>query len=142
MDIEISVSEPDSVDAANDLYEWLVEEPELAGRVRLLDTPPAPGTLGPLAEALRIALEPGGAVTVLATVLIAWLRYRTGKVTITIVNKDGESKVDVLAERVKALDAAGAQTLAAEVVRAVEGPGRGVEAVRAVDGPEPDARGV
>ncbi|MGW0593919.1 effector-associated constant component EACC1 [Streptosporangium sp. NPDC002607] len=121
MDIEISVSEPDSVDAANDLYEWLVEEPELAGRVRSLEAPPVPGTLGPLTEALRIALEPGGAVMVLATLVVAWLRYRTGKVTITIVTKDGESRVDVLAERVKALDAAGTQALVSEVVRAVEG---------------------
>ncbi|GAA2883481.1 hypothetical protein GCM10010517_46690 [Streptosporangium fragile] len=121
MDIELSISDPDSADALGDLYEWLVEEPELAGRIRVVESPPAPGTLGPVAEALQVALEPGGAVTVLAAVVVAWLRYRTGKMTITIVTRDGESRVDMVAERVKALDAAGAEALVSEVVRTVDG---------------------
>jgi hypothetical protein len=67
----------------------LVAEDELRGHVRMLTAAPVPGTLGIPPEALEIALGQGGAVTVLASALVAWLRRRSTDVTITITRKDG-----------------------------------------------------
>src|SRR5690349_2995669 len=64
------------------LRDWLTGEPDLRGRLELLKAPPTPGTLGAATDAIAVALGPSGAVTVLASALIAWLRRRVGDVTV------------------------------------------------------------
>ena len=74
------------------LRNWLTDEPEFRGRVRLESRPIEAGTMGGLAEALTVALASGGALTVLAGSVSVWLRQRRSKVRVTIVNPDGSSQ--------------------------------------------------
>jgi hypothetical protein len=64
----------DSVPAQYEgLFDWLATEPDLRPLVRLEKRPPASGELGGVIDALSIAVESGGALTVLAGALGAWL---------------------------------------------------------------------
>jgi hypothetical protein len=69
----------------------LVAEDELRGRVRVMTPPPEPGTLGSVVEALAISLGPGGAATVLASALIAWIRRQRTNIKLKVVRADGSS---------------------------------------------------
>jgi hypothetical protein len=92
------------------LFAWLVREDALRGRVRLAEPEPAPGTLGVMPTELLVALVPGGAGTVLASAVIAWIRHRTGEVSCTFTRPDGTS-MKVTAERVRGTDIAGLREL-------------------------------
>ncbi|MFE6926329.1 hypothetical protein ACFVAV_35330 [Nocardia sp. NPDC057663] len=82
------------VDLAS-LRSWLIEEDDLRGRVQVVPTAPEPGKLGGLSDALVIAVGTGGVATVaiqaIANTVIAWLRLRTGEVTVTVDRADGSS---------------------------------------------------
>jgi hypothetical protein len=78
----------------------LVAEDELRGQVRMRNAPPAPGTLGALSDALVVSLGQGGAATVLASALVAWLRRKTTDVTVKITHKDG-SQTEVHAKQTR-----------------------------------------
>lgn len=78
----------------------LVAEDELRGYVHTRNAAPAPGTLGIPPEALVVSLGQGGAVTVLASALVSWLRHRTTDVTIKIIRKDG-SRTEVHARQAR-----------------------------------------
>ncbi|MCX4429552.1 effector-associated constant component EACC1 [Streptomyces mirabilis] len=80
-----------ATDELRSLREWLLNEEELRGRVRLVDGPVAPGTLGSGVEALAVILAPGGIATAVASVLIAWIRHRTSDVTLKVTRPDGTS---------------------------------------------------
>jgi hypothetical protein len=99
---------PDAVDQLRSLHEWLADVQELRGAVRLREGSPRPGTLGPVLEALAVALGPAGAATAFATAVIAWLRTRRGEVRIKVTLTDGRS-VELTAKNVSSLDAAALQ---------------------------------
>ncbi|MFI6744289.1 hypothetical protein ACIBI9_66510 [Nonomuraea sp. NPDC050451] len=120
MDVRLTFPDSDSPDLPRGLQSWLTAEPELAGRVRVISAAPPPGTLGAVTDGLLAVLGPGGGVVALVGAVIAWLRYRTGRIRITFSSKDGESKVELTAERVKALDAAGTKALVEEIVKAAD----------------------
>ncbi|MGH3621934.1 MAG: effector-associated constant component EACC1 [Sciscionella sp.] len=104
MDVTIGVAGRDAaVGELRSLFSWLVQEEELRGRVKLVETAPEPGTLGGWPEALVVALGQGGAITVLASAVIAWIRHRTSEVTCTLTRPDGTS-VTVAAARVRRAD--------------------------------------
>lgn len=90
--------------AAADLRELqssLLKEPELRGRVHLAQRPPEPGHLGGVPELVSILLDSGTtAITVLASAVITWLRYRTSDVDCTITKPDG-STITLSAKRVQ-----------------------------------------
>ncbi|MGZ2356500.1 hypothetical protein LRE75_07315 [Streptomyces sp. 372A] len=94
----------DSGDQLRSLGGWLGEGEGLRGRVALLEGPPAPGTLGPLAEAVSVALGPGGAATAVATAIISWLRTRRANVKIKVTLPDRGS-LELTAAGVSDLDA-------------------------------------
>lgn len=74
MDVTVSVAGRDAaVEELRSLFTWLAGEEEFRGRVRLVETAPEPGTLGGWPEAVVVALGQGGAVTVLASAVIAWM---------------------------------------------------------------------
>ncbi|MBV9448994.1 MAG: hypothetical protein JO345_24165 [Streptosporangiaceae bacterium] len=52
---------------------WLRGERELSGRITVSATAPAEGELGALGEALVVAVSSGGALSVLAASLKAWI---------------------------------------------------------------------
>lgn len=99
----LMVDEGDTAGELAALRDWLDGEVELQGRVFVREAPPPPGSLGPLMQAIEVALGPGGAVTALATALIAWLRHRTGTVKISVELPDGR-RVQLDAERVRGMD--------------------------------------
>jgi Effector Associated Constant Component 1 len=102
------------------LFGWLAEEDELRGRVRLVEADPVPGTLGTLPTELMVALAPGGAGTILAGAVIAWIRHRTGEVTCTVTRPDG-AYVSVSGTRVRAADTAELGRLVGPVPAALDG---------------------
>ena len=105
----------DQAEQLRDLYEWLAGVDELRGRIGLAEKPPKSGTLGPVLEALTVALAPGGAVTALATTTIAWLRSRRGDVRLTFRRSDGRS-VEISATRVSRLDSAALEQQVVQLV--------------------------
>ncbi|MFE6037355.1 hypothetical protein [Streptomyces sp. NPDC056452] len=70
---------------------WLLNEPELRGRVRRESTEPRPGTMGPATDALVALLEPGGVAAVFAGAIVAWVQTRRGNHTVTVTRADGTS---------------------------------------------------
>jgi hypothetical protein len=75
------------------LWDWLRTERSLAGRVRALSRPPGAEELGGGGfELLAVTLGSGGAVSVVARSLFAWLSSRRPEVTIS-VKASGKMKV-------------------------------------------------
>lgn len=75
-----------------DLWEYLTDRPALRGRVsRHMTDETETGHLGPLTDALIAALEPGGAFTVLAGAVVAWIKFRprTESVKLKVRRPDG-----------------------------------------------------
>lgn len=91
MDVTLEVEGHRAADELRSLREWLLNEDGLRGRVRLVDGPVVPGTLGSGVEALAVVLAPGGIATAVASVLIAWIRHRTSDVTLKVTRPDGTS---------------------------------------------------
>lgn len=71
------------------LREWISNESELRGRVRVDEPEPADGQMGGLAEVLTVALASGGALTVLASSVSVWLQQRRSEISVEIVRPDG-----------------------------------------------------
>lgn len=105
MDAAVTAEAPDASDQLRSFHEWLADVQELRGTVSLSESPPPPEALGPVLDALSVALGPAGAVTAFATTVIAWLRTRRGDVSIKVTLADGRS-VELTAKNVSKLDAA------------------------------------
>lgn len=119
MDVTVSVVGRDAAGVElRSLFAWLAGEEEFRGRVRLVEAAPEPGTLGGWPEAVVVALGQGGAVTVLAGVVISWIRHRTSEVTCTVTRPDGTS-VELTATRVRSTDVAGLGELVEQVTAAL-----------------------
>jgi Effector Associated Constant Component 1 len=121
--VALSVTETTSASAGDDLRElrsWLVGEDEFRGRVTEHQSPPPPGAMGPVLDALTVALGPGGALTALTGAVIVWLRNRRGKVVVKVTS--GENTIELDADRVRGLDPAAVQTLIAEAVTQLDRP--------------------
>jgi hypothetical protein len=120
MDVTVSVVGRDAGgEELRSLFTWLAGEDEFRGRVRLVETAAEPGTLGGWPEAVVVALGQGGAVTVLASAVIAWVRHRTSEVTCTVSRRDGTS-VQLTAARVRSTDLAGVGELVKQVTAALD----------------------
>lgn len=82
----------DAQDELSSLRQWLADEAEFRGRVRVERAPVEPGHMGAITDALQVALSNEGALTVLAGSVAVWLRQRRSKLTVKIVNEDGSSQ--------------------------------------------------
>jgi Effector Associated Constant Component 1 len=89
-------------DDATDLYESLSWDSELRGRVRLAPAAAPEGTLGADLTQLLVTLESGGMATAFASVLVAWIKRRSGSVTVKVTRPDGAT-FELTAERVHGL---------------------------------------
>ncbi|WP_369369116.1 hypothetical protein AB5L52_45400 (plasmid) [Streptomyces sp. CG4] len=105
---------PKAADELRSLHAWLTDIDELRGRVGCKESPPEKGTLGPLLEALTVALGPGAAATALATTVIAWLRARRSEIHIKVTLPDRRS-LELSARNVADLDAAALRQQVADV---------------------------
>lgn len=128
----------EAAEQTRSLFGWLAEESELRGRVRLVDGAPVPGTLGSLPAELLVALAPGGAGTVLAGAVIAWVRRRTGEVTCTVTRPDGASAT-VRGRHVRNADTAALAELVRQVASALDATADPGAAVPPVDRPRHEA---
>ncbi|MET8051612.1 hypothetical protein ABZU75_28835 [Streptosporangium sp. NPDC005286] len=115
--VRLSVEGENSADTVRDLYAWLSQEPELRGRVRIVEGDPEPGALGPVVEGLQMALGAGGAFASTATVLVAWLRSRRGEVSVKLSRGEGQPSMEVTAKGVKDLDVAAAKALTEQLTQ-------------------------
>jgi hypothetical protein len=119
MDVTVSVVGRDAGgEELRSLFTWLAGEDEFRGQVRLVEAAPEAGTLGGWPEAVVVALGQGGAVTVLASAVIAWVRHRTSEVTCMVSRPDGTS-VQLTAARVRSTDLAGVGELVEQVAAAL-----------------------
>jgi hypothetical protein len=107
----LSVEGADPVDGLAELSDWLAQEPELRGLIAPKTTGPEPGELGALADVLVAAVGSGGAVSVLAASLKAFLAQpRRADVRIVLSTPDG-LRVEVDAKRVGDVEALVRETL-------------------------------
>lgn len=119
MDLTIEVQARRAADELRSLRAWMVAEDALRGRVRLVAAAPGPGTLGSVVETLAVTLGPGGVATALASVLITWIRQRTGNVKFRISKPDGTS-CEFSATYVSGLSASEVQKMIAALSRCIE----------------------
>ncbi|MER5356335.1 hypothetical protein ABT093_39205 [Kitasatospora sp. NPDC002551] len=109
--------------AVHELAAWLAGEPALRGRIRPgRSAPPAAGAMGPVSDLLIAVLEPGGAATVLVGGVVAWIRGRRERRTVTFHRADG-TEVTVSTDQVHRLDAEELAALVRAVTEAIEPPG-------------------
>jgi hypothetical protein len=104
MDMTISIVDNGTADDLRSLRTWLLDADGLRGRVDLLERPPLSGELGPVLDAILVALGPGGAVTGVIAGVLSWIRHRTSDVNLKVTQTDGRS-FEVSARRVRRLDA-------------------------------------
>ena len=99
MEVRISVVGNNLADLEA-LDDWLRQERELAGRVKIAAAPPREGHLGAVSDALVVAVGSGGTLTVLAASLKAWISMpRHSDVRIRIHGTDGRF-VEIDADRI------------------------------------------
>ena len=108
MELRVSLARGARTDELESLYDWLIGESRLAGRVKFSGPAPREGELGALGEALVVAVGGGGTLSVLATSLRAWLSQpHRSDVRIRVQGSNG-CVVEITADRV---DVAEAETL-------------------------------
>lgn len=85
-----------SGDQFRSLRDWLSREGELRGRIGLVEGKAVPGTLSSgIVEAITVGIGSGGAITVLVSGIISWLRQVAGQrrepvpAKVTLVLPDG-----------------------------------------------------
>jgi hypothetical protein len=103
VDLTITVQAEHASDELRSLDQELAESDELRGRVRPVPGQAKSSELGVADSALMVALGQGGAVTVLATAVITWLRRRVGKVSVKIAGPD--KTIELSADNVRGLTA-------------------------------------
>lgn len=105
MEIAVTVTGPGDVDELTSLWDWLRDEPEFRGQLRLTQAPPRPGAMGgALGDVLTVAVGPGAAATVLASALLTWIRSRTAAARLRLRWPDG-AEIEFSAGRVASMDA-------------------------------------
>jgi hypothetical protein len=125
VDITVRVT-PESAEARGDgeqaraLCNWLVQEAELRGHVRLAEPAPTAGTMGVTHTELLVELgRSGAALTVLASAVVTWIRHRNSDVSCTLTRPDG-TKVEVEGKRVRKLGTGELNEFVAQVTRSLE----------------------
>ncbi|GLZ01049.1 hypothetical protein [Actinoplanes sp. NBRC 103695] len=103
----------------NDLSAALNNHPLLRGRVRLTTERHDASGLNPSLAALLVDLSPA-ALGAFASILLTWLRHRTGSTRLTLRRPDG-ARLELSAQRVRNLNAAELTTLATQLTEALAG---------------------
>lgn len=124
MNVEVTADAPDATDQLRSLHAWLADVQELRGRAAVRESAPPRGALGPVVEAVAVALGPAGAATAFASTVIAWLRARRGEVRIKVTLEDGRS-VELTATNVADLDTAAVERQIARIAALLEPPDAG-----------------
>lgn len=107
-------------DAMGELQSWLGEQDGLRGEVAVVNAPAPEGSMSGagLVDMLVVAAGSGGALSVLASAVVAWVKQPRGsRVQLTVSGPDG-SVVHLDADRVREVD------VEAMLRTAVQGAGR------------------
>jgi hypothetical protein len=114
MSLLVSVEGDEPVEGLAELSDWLGHEPELRGLLSQKSGVTGPEEMGTLSDALVAAVGGGGAISVLAASLKAFLTLpRRSDVTIVLTGTDGR-RVEIDAKRVGDVEALVRQALEAE----------------------------
>jgi hypothetical protein len=99
MDIAVSVNDSALQES---LLDWLRGDPDLRPVVTKRYEAPKPGELGTIVDAIIISVGSGGALTVLASALRAWVQRPRGKHVVLRVSRGegGEEITEIDADRV------------------------------------------
>jgi hypothetical protein len=102
MEILISMREGSSRELES-LYDWLRADAEIGATVGEHKCPPRAGEMGSLADALIVAVGSGGAITVLASLLRAWvLQPRHARVRLRLESHpEGKRTMELDADRIR-----------------------------------------
>ncbi len=120
MTVLVTIAEGGSADLLRNLYTWLVNEPDLRGRVLLRQTPAVPDKLGPSADALQLMLGAGGGAATAASVIIAWLRSRSGEITVKLTR--GDQTLEVSAKGLRGMNAEALRDLTTHITKQLDAP--------------------
>jgi hypothetical protein len=85
----ISVGIEGSDDELRQLANWLRDEDDLRGRVRLVDRAPQPGHMGSALDTIEV-LATSGTATALVTSVFGWLRHRRSAERVTLRVREAE----------------------------------------------------
>jgi membrane-associated two-gene conflict system component 1 (EACC1) len=103
--IDLSVQGGEPTEELAELADWLAQDDELRGLVKPAPAVPVAGELGVSSDVLVAAVGGGGAVSVLAASLQAFLTQpRRSDVTIVLTAPDGR-RVEIDAKRVRDVEA-------------------------------------
>jgi hypothetical protein len=96
MEVEITaeISGQSSEPELRSLFRWLQEESPRPGRVEIIRRKPGPGQMGAVTDTLQIALGAGGAITVLAGSVSAWMKTRRERVILRLRHNGEEALLD------------------------------------------------
>jgi Effector Associated Constant Component 1 len=97
---ELQLTGSDDPAETRELEAFLTSDPDLQRWVTRRVDPPEPGTMGSVSDVLVVALGQGGTVTILAGVLIAWIRRHRGKISIHARCSCGK-EITVSADRIR-----------------------------------------
>jgi Effector Associated Constant Component 1 len=90
-EIRVHIQADDAPGELRSLSGWLNGEDALHGRIRLTSTPPPEGTMGAGLESLLVTVGPGSMATAFGAVVIAWIRSRTGTISIELSRGKGKT---------------------------------------------------
>jgi hypothetical protein len=106
---------------ARALRTWLLKIDDLEADIAVAPRRPSPEALGHVADALVVALAPGGVTAVLIGGIFGWLRHRTSDLSVSIRQPDG-GQAEISAHRVQRLNAEELATAIALVVQQLDDP--------------------
>lgn len=115
MDLEISLTGDDAADDLRALRTWLAEEPELRGRVHLVERPPEPGHLGTVPTLIMVALGTGATTSGVVTAVSTWLQHRAVEVACTVTRTADGTGGTLSAGQLRAADLTARGRLASEL---------------------------
>lgn len=124
MEVRLTVAGDDPTAAMRSLEAWLAGHDELRGRVRSVVMAPQPGTMGTVAEVLMVAVGHAGVATAVASVLISWIRRRSGKVSVNVTRPDG-AEITLTADHVRGLTTEEVRSMVTQLEATLDGTGAG-----------------
>lgn len=116
MTYRLSIEGHTDSDDLRSLSSFLAQEPQLRGRLQLVDSLPPAGSLGAVTDVVMVAVGSGGALTALTGAAAVWLQSRGSAIKIRLQDSSGRS-AEIDADKVKGVDAATLRDLLGDVER-------------------------
>jgi hypothetical protein len=119
IEVTIQVDADGAAAEAESLCGWINAEND-AGHAALVRGRADPHQLGVVTDVLTVALGPGGIAVALASVLVSWIRRRSGECTIKITRPDG-AEYELSLTNVRLDDASKIREIVEDTTRFLEG---------------------